>query len=245
MFSTRPQHCPILAILPRTAQPLAAQAPDAVPWHLDLPVDVAALLLQASQRRQLVRGEQLFAWGSAPDAMFGMLGGTVRTSITSASGREFVLGLVEAGHWFGEVSLLDGLPRVYAAHALDDCEVAVLPAAAFWPLAQAHPEVQLALTRLVCRRLRMALAWIDDMVLMPLPARLARRLLTLLQSGSASSQDGVVPLPQEDLAAQLGVSRQSVNRQLKLWEQAGWVRVEYGRIAVANRAALDRLARAG
>ena len=231
------QHCLILAI----QHPPQLIAAGAIPGLLSLPAPVAELLLQASQRRKLVRGEPLFAYGSAPDAMFGMVTGAVRTSITSASGREFVLGLLEAGHWFGEVSLLDGLPRVYAAHAVGDCEVAVLPAAGFWPLAAKHPEVHLALTRLVCHRLRLALAWIDDTVLMPLPARLARRITALLQGGGASGESGVVPLSQEDLAAQLGVSRQSVNRQLKLWEKLGLLRIDYGCIAVHDRAALAQL----
>lgn len=232
------QHCPILAIQP---PPHLAAASGAFPRFLSLPDAVADLLLAASQRRKLVRGEQLFAYGSAPDAMFGMVAGAVRTSITSASGREFVLGLVEAGHWFGEVSLLDGLPRVYAAQAVNDCEVAVLPASVFWPLMAEHPDAQLALTRLVCHRLRLALAWIDDTVLMPLPARLAKRITALLEGGGASGASGVVPLPQEDLAAQLGVSRQSINRQLKLWEKQGLLRIDYGRIAVSDRAALARL----
>ncbi|MDW5441155.1 Crp/Fnr family transcriptional regulator [Polaromonas sp. SM01] len=223
-------------------QPQLVAAGAAIPGLLNLPEPVAHLLLQASQRRKLSRGEPLFAYGSAPDAMFGMVTGAVRTSITSASGREFVLGLLQAGHWFGEVSLLDGLPRVYAAHAVGDCEVAVLPAATFWPLAAKHPEVHLALTRLVCHRLRLALAWIDDTVLMPLPARLARRITALLQGGGASGDSGVVPLSQEDLAAQLGVSRQSINRQLKLWEKQGLLRIDYGRIAVFDRAALAQLA---
>lgn len=238
MVWTLYQHCPILAI---QSQPQLVAAGAAIPGLLNLPDHVAELLLQASQRRKLSRGESLFAYGSAPDAMFGMVTGAVRTSITSASGREFVLGLLQAGHWFGEVSLLDGLPRVYAAHAVGDCEVAVLPAAAFWPLAEKHPEVHLALTRLVCHRLRLALAWIDDTVLMPLPARLARRITALLQGGGASGEQGVVSLSQEDLAAQLGVSRQSINRQLKLWEKQGLLRVDYGRIAVFDRAALELL----
>lgn len=231
------QHCPILAI-----QPPPPQLTTTTAGFLSLPEEAAGLLLQAAQRRKLLRGEQLFAYGSAPDAMFGMVTGSVRTSITSASGREFVLGLVEAGQWFGEVSLLDGLPRVYAAEAVNDCEVAVLPAGVFWPLMAAHPEVQLALTRLVCHRLRLALAWIDDTVLMPLPARLAKRITALLQGGGATGANGVVPLSQEDLAAQLGVSRQSINRQLKLWEKEGLLRIDYGSIAVNNPAALERLA---
>jgi CRP/FNR family cyclic AMP-dependent transcriptional regulator len=229
MFFPCAAHCRILAI-------------STSPGFLALPEDVAARLLAASQLRKLVRGEQLFAAGSMPDAMFGVVSGAMRTSITSAAGREFVVGLLEPGHWFGEVSLLDGLPRTYTAQAVGECEVAVLPAPSFWPLLQSEPQVHLALTRLVCHRLRLALSWIDDSVLLPLPARLARRITALLQAGGASAAEGIVPLPQEDLAAQLGVSRQSVNRQLKLWEKEGVVRVAYGRITALDPAALLRLA---
>ena len=49
---------------------------------------------------------------------------------------------------------------------------------------------------------------------------------------------------QSDLADRLAVSRQSVNRQLKLWEEDGTLRVRYRGIELLNRAQLEQHAAA-
>lgn len=201
-----------------------------------LPDAVQRSLLDVAHHRVLARGEALFLKGSAPDALFGILSGALRVSVAAPSGREAVITVLESGHWFGEVSLLVGHHRVYDTHALDVTEIALVSASDFHRLVATRPDIHMAFTRLVCLRLRQALAWIDDAILMPLPVRLARRLLSLTSSPAGLASGSVtLAASQEDLAFMLGVSRQSVNRQLKLWEADGTLRVTYRRIELLGR----------
>lgn len=215
-----------------------------------LPEDVQQRLLAVAHRRTLARGESLFHKGSSPDALFGVVSGSLRVSVVASGGREAVIAMLEPGHWFGEVSLLVGRERVYDTFAVEVTEMAVVAAADFHRLIADHPDVHMAFTRLVCLRLRQALAWIDDVILMPLPVRLAHRLLTLdaraaaPADGSSNSSSGgggtLLGVSQEDLSFMLGVSRQSVNRQLKLWEEDGTLRVRYRSIELLDREQLER-----
>lgn len=208
-----------------------------------LPQGVQQRLLDVAHRRSLQRGESLFLKGSAPDALFGVVSGLLRVSVVAPSGREAVITVLEPGHWFGEVSLLVGNVRVYDTYAAEHSEIAVVAAADFHRLIAAEPALHMAFTRLVCLRLRQALAWIDDAILMPLPVRLARRLLSL-QAPGAIGNASALAVSQEDLAFMLGVSRQSVNRQLKLWEDDGTLRVNYRRIELLDHRQLRRHATA-
>lgn len=210
--------------------------------HLRLPKEVQDHLLLVAQRRTLAPGDSLFLKGSAPDALFGVVRGALRVSVVAANGREAVIALLEAGHWFGEVSLLVEQERVYDTYASEPTEMAVVAARDFHHLIATQPEVHMAFTKLVCQRLRQALVWIDDAILMPLPVRLAHRLLTLearVDSG-AQGQARALGVSQEDLAFMLGVSRQSVNRQLKIWEEQRVLRVDYRRIVLLDRGQLER-----
>lgn len=236
--------------MPRSS-PSASASPDEPdaqpsPVHnsdMRLADDVQQRLLAVAHRRTLVRGESLFHKGSSPDALFGVVSGSLRVSVVAPGGREAVIAMLEPGHWFGEVSLLVGRERVYDTCAVDTTEMAVVAAADFHRLVADHPDVHMAFTRLVCLRLRQALAWIDDVILMPLPVRLAHRLLTLDARAVAPAQDGggtLLGVSQEDLSFMLGVSRQSVNRQLKLWEEDGTLRVRYRSIELLDRAQLER-----
>lgn len=234
--------------MPRSSPSSSPAAPDAQPSpvhnsDMRLADDVQQRLLAVAHRRTLVRGESLFHKGSSPDALFGVVSGSLRVSVVAPGGREAVIAMLEPGHWFGEVSLLVGRERVYDTCAVDTTEMAVVAAADFHRLVADHPDVHMAFTRLVCLRLRQALAWIDDVILMPLPVRLAHRLLTLDARGVAPAQDGggtLLGVSQEDLSFMLGVSRQSVNRQLKLWEEDGTLRVRYRSIELLDRAQLER-----
>lgn len=221
----------------------ALTAPDAAD-RLRLPDDVQRQLLQVAHRQQLQRGDSLFLKGSAPDALFGVVSGSLRVSVVAAGGREAVIAVLEPGHWFGEVSLFVGRERVYDTCAVDAAEVAVVYAEDFHRLVDTQPAVHMAFTRLVCMRLRQALAWIDDAILQPLPVRLAHRLLTLdARPGAAPDGAAVLAVSQEDLAFMLGVSRQSVNRQLKLWEDEGVLRVGYRVVELMDRTRLEGYAR--
>ena len=62
----------------------------------------------------------------------------------------------------------------------------------------------------------------------------------------ARSREGpaLLGVSREDLSFMLGVSRQSVNRQLKLWEEDGTLRVRYRGIELLDRARLERHAAA-
>ena len=236
--------------MPRTPPSSPATAPSAQPSpvhnsDMRLAEDVQQRLLAVAHRRTLARGESLFHKGSSPDALFGVVGGSLRVSVVAPGGREAVIAMLEPGHWFGEVSLLVGRERVYDTCAVDTTEMAVVAAADFHRLVAEHPDVHMAFTRLVCLRLRQALAWIDDVILMPLPVRLAHRLLTLDPHGQVHAEGGepggtLLAVSQEDLSFMLGVSRQSVNRQLKLWEEDGTLRVRYRSIELLSRAQLER-----
>jgi CRP/FNR family cyclic AMP-dependent transcriptional regulator len=214
--------------------------PTPPPDPMRLPDEVQALLLAQARFKPLAAGEPLFPKGALPDALYGVVSGSLRVSMAAPNGRAAVVAAMERGHWFGEVSLLIGKQRSYDTMAIEPCEIAIVNAAEFHALIASRPDVLLAFTRLVCHRLRQASMWIDDAILMPLSGRLAKRILTL--EARASEVGATLTVSQEELAMMLGVSRQSVNRQLRQWEADGVVRLHYGRIEVIDSGALSRLA---
>ncbi|WP_455282392.1 Crp/Fnr family transcriptional regulator [Cupriavidus necator] len=207
--------------------------------------ELEKLLRTHAIRRQLAKNEVLFTYGSSPDALFCVDKGLIRVSVTAANGREAVVSMLEPGQWFGEVSLFIDAPRVYDTRAVVDSELLAVPANAFHRIVDGRPEFLLEFIRLICRRYRWALEWIDETILQPLPVRLARRLLAAQHAHMLSAPDdtrSALRLSQEDLGHMLGVSRQSVNRQLKEWESQKVLRLEYGRVTLLDQEALRRLA---
>lgn len=71
----------------------------------------------------------------------------------------------------------------------------------------------------------------------PIPVRLARTLAGLARAAGGTS----IELRQEDIAAMIGVSRQTLNKALKAMEREGVIAVEYARIKVVDADGLRRL----
>lgn len=214
------------------------------PWLRDLPPEVVAQLTAMSSRKRLRDGELLYARGDAAEGLYGVVHGRIRISVSEPDGREVLLALFEPGSWFGEVSMFDGQPRPQDAHAVGDTEVMLLPRARFLALLDQRPELYRAFAKLLCRRLRTVLDFIEDTLALPLAARLGKRLLELSRTYGVAQGDGVLidlHLPQDDLARMLGATRQSVSKELKAWEAQGLIQVKYSRVVLLAPQAMGEL----
>ena len=94
------------------------------------------------------------------------------------------------------------------------------------------------------QRYKAVLSRMDDTVLLPLPERLARIIVQMIDAGGKAGDAPVLRFSQEEAAHMLGASRQSVNRVLKEWEAAGIVRLSYRTLTLADLTAIRRLCRA-
>src|SRR5688572_32496046 len=71
-------------------------------------------------KRTYYKGSVIFSQGDQGDALFGVASGRVRISASASGGREVFLNIMEPGDTFGEIAVMDGLPRTANAIAIDD-----------------------------------------------------------------------------------------------------------------------------
>ncbi|MEX5560853.1 Crp/Fnr family transcriptional regulator [Pseudomonas rhodesiae] len=204
-------------------------------WFRHLPGDLQRSLLAAARLRTLAAGQWLFKRGDPPCGLYAVLDGAVRISAVNAQGKEAVLSLVETPYWFGEICLFDGLPRTHDALAMGPCTLLHVPQAAMLALLEHQPVYWREIALLMSHKLRLSLINIEQMSLMPASARLAHRLLMIAEGyGEIEQARRELQLPQEDLAAMLGLSRQTINSLLKSLEQQGIIGLSYGAIKVLD-----------
>lgn len=214
-------------------------------WFNELPDYCLDEMLALARLRQLDDGECVYAKDDAPDGLYGVISGAARISNIGPDGREAVLAVLSPGSWFGEISLFDGLPRSHDTHASGATELLLIPRQGFQQMLERHAELYPLFMRLLCRRIRISFAMLEDSALLPLASRLAKRLLMHAHNyGQTEEEDGhsSVQLSQESLGLMLNSSRQSINRLLKRLEQAGWLQIRYGQLVILDETALTRLA---
>lgn len=204
--------------------------------------DIAGILGLAHSERQPAR-QVLFREGEKGDQLLVLLEGRVKVSLTSPDGKEAILSILEPGQLIGEMSLLDGGSRSATVTTLDACRFLVVRRQDFIGFLEHSPHVALALLQALSMRLRATNDMVGNLSFLNLPARLARVLLNLGQQYGKSSPDGVViglKLSQEELGNLVGVSRESVNRQVRLWVEAGLLDYVHGTLILKDSDALFR-----
>jgi CRP/FNR family transcriptional regulator, cyclic AMP receptor protein len=192
-------------------------------------------------RRRMPPGEVLFLKGDEGDALYGILAGRVRISTSAPNGKEVLLNIMEPGDIFGEIALLDGNPRTADATALASGELMVIKRQDFLSLLRDEPLLAVHLLKLVCERFRRTSERIEDAAFLSLPARLAKRLLSLSQTDTSGTAARHIRVVQYELAQMIGTTRESINRHLQRWRSNGWIEIHRGDLVVRDAAALRHL----
>jgi CRP/FNR family cyclic AMP-dependent transcriptional regulator len=212
-----------------------------------LPGTTIDALAALAHRTTLEKDSLVFSQGDQGDALYGVASGQVRIFTADEKGREVFLNILGPGDTFGEIALLDGLPRTASAVTTTPTTLVVIPRRQFLAHLAHEPELALHLMKLLCGRLR----WISDLVeesaFLAGPARVAKRLSSLVETYGRPAPDGgiEVVMSQADLGRFLGISRQIINQYLRDWCESGWVELKRGRIIIHDLAALNSVVVSG
>jgi CRP/FNR family cyclic AMP-dependent transcriptional regulator len=166
---------------------------------------------------ELVAGEILCQAGDPGDAVYVIHEGEVEILARTPEGFEVRLAALGPGAIIGEMAALEGGSRSVDMVAARHCRLYRIPRAALLEVLLSDPAAALELIFELSRRLRASNAAMEAMMRLGLSGRLARLLMT------AMNARGLVAITQTELARQLGVSREKVNRRLKAWATAGIV----------------------
>jgi CRP/FNR family transcriptional regulator, cyclic AMP receptor protein len=195
----------------------------------DLPRAPLDELAHLVRRRTYQRGATIFHKGDPGTGLYLITQGRVKVITPSETGEEALLAMLESGDVFGELALFDGLPRSATVVALQQTGVLLLYRDDFVDFVEHHSEVAIALFSVLSRRLRTTNELIEDASFLDVPGRLAKRLLDLADRHGVETVHGLeiaLKLSQSELAAMIGASRESVNKQLGWMRDHQWIALE-------------------
>jgi CRP-like cAMP-binding protein len=195
-------------------------------------------------RRLYEEGAVVFMRGDPGDSLCGVVSGRVRISASRPGGKEVFLNIMAPGDAFGEIALLDGQPRTATATALARTELIIVRRDRFASLLVSEPQLAMHLIQLLCERVRWTAQLMEDSALLGVPARIAKRVLSLARLQGAEAAAGTrIAISQEELAQFLSLSRQIVNQHLQAWKQKGWIVGSRGSLTLADVRSLEKVAR--
>ncbi len=212
------------------------------PIFCDLDVEAFEQLCRYAKHATLKRGATIFSRGDPGNSLIAVISGTVKISISSPDGRSAILNLIGSGEIFGEVAILDGQARTADAIANTNCEIFVIDRREFLPFVRSQPALAMKFIELLCTRLRWTSDQVEQVILQDLPGRLASALIRLTERHKTVQGGRTIVVTQQEISEMVGVSRESINKQLRAWAQRNWVRLEHGAIVVLEAEPLQELA---
>lgn len=102
----------------------------------------------------LESGEILYSTGDPGDALYVVISGRLRATVTESDGCERMVGEMGRGEMLGELEVLTGDPRSVTVRAVRDSELVRLGRGHLLALSQQHLEVMAQINAMIARRLR-------------------------------------------------------------------------------------------
>jgi CRP/FNR family cyclic AMP-dependent transcriptional regulator len=206
-------------------------------------------LAQVTHTRRLKPKEELCHKGDPGTQVWVIVKGRLRVVTSSIEGGDVQFSIMDPGEVCGELALFAGGERTATMTAVDDVELLSLDRRDFIPFLKRNPDAAIHLLEAMAERVRRLSEQMEDRVFLGLPARLAKKLLSLAaQYGEETEGGGVrieMRLSQGELGTMVGTSRESVNKQMRAWEGAGIVQSERGVITLISEAELEEVVGSG
>jgi len=205
-----------------------------------------AALAESVGKRTFARGMIIFHKGVVGRSLYIIESGRVRIFLLSESGQELSLNIYGPGDVFGELALLDGLPRSAGAVTMEKTVTLTLHRDDFLRHIEAQPRMAWSIMEVLSKRLRYTTEYAESLAFLDVCGRVAARLLELGDRYGLQTEDGIVielRLTQAELATWVAATREFVNKALGIFRDQGLLEIDGQRITILNRPGLQRRVR--
>lgn len=184
------------------------------------------------------KSQVVFAQGDTADTIYYLQTGKVKVVVISEQGKEAVVGLIEAGQFFGEGCMNGHRVRISTTTAMEPCLITAIAKTAMLSALESEPKFShLFMQHLLIRNSRIEEDLIDQLFNSS-EKRLARLLLLLANFGKEGNPMPINPnISQETLAEMIGTTRSRVSFFMNKFRKLGLISYN-GKIEV-NRALLN------
>ena len=203
--------------------------------------DIAELESQ-SRMRKLKRGEPVYLPHEQADGVILVAQGRVKICHATPDGKQSILGFIDAGEIFGELSLLGGERRDEYAETTEKTTLVLLPKQALLQIIRKYPDIVLGVTKLIGMRRQRVEKRLRNLLFRSNRERVIHLLLELCEKYGEVADEGIslnIRLSHQEMACIIGSTRETVTVVLGQLQKEGLLKISRRKVVITN---LDRLA---
>jgi len=211
---------------------MAQELRDVLPLHVLSDAEGHELYAHMHLRR-FGEGEIVYHRGDPGADTFVVHRGLVKALLQDENGRDLLVGLYGRGEFFGTLALFQDGPRESTVVAAISSTVMQIGRADALRVLEGNARAMHFMFERLAGTIQQLSGMLEGIVFLDAPGRLARYLVELTRL------DGL-PLTQDDIAAAIGSTRETVNKTLADFEKRGLIKVDRRRVHVLDQEALRR-----
>lgn len=178
--------------------------------------------------KKVCKNELVLREEDTNNVMYMVLSGELKVIQVSEDGNEIILAIHESGEFFGEISLIDGKTSPATVVSEKESVIALISKQDFFWLIEKHTKIRDKLLQILCGRLRDSWEKIRILTMKDPAERIRALFLGLCHITEKSTQQGVVlhvKLTHQNIADMTGLTRETVTRILKKWQNSGKITI--------------------
>lgn len=185
------------------------------------------------QTSEYHKDQEIFVQGEVADSVFYIKKGRIKITVVSEQGKEAIVGILEAGQFFGEGCLYGPPLRTSTMNALERSEIISITRAVMIRTLRSEPRFSAFFMEHLLNRNSRIEEDVIDQLFNSSEKRLARLLLLLANYGKEGRPPIVtVSLNQETLAEMIGTTRSRVSFFMNKFRRLGFISYVRGEIEV-------------
>ena len=189
-------------------------------------------------------GSTIIEQGDNTTTVYFLISGTVHVVDYSSAARAMTYASLKEGDMFGEMAIIEGLPRSAWVCTITPCKLASLPGALFLEMVKKNADVSLALLKQFSLRLRLSNSRLKDVSLLGTEQRACMELIRMAKVDPQSPGSYLIfQMPtQANFANIIGSSRETVSRIFGKLKEEHIIIISKRGICIPDREKLERRA---
>ncbi|HRC32642.1 MAG TPA: response regulator [Bacteroidia bacterium] len=186
--------------------------------------------------------QNVYMEGHNPIGIYYLNSGKIKIFKSHDHGKEFIVGLLKEGDFFGYTALLDQKPYTETAEAIGDCEVIFLPKEDFFTLIYNNREVARKFLHILTQNVNEQQDKLVELAYSSVRKRVAEALIELYDKYSGQEKNPMrISVSREDLANMVGAATESLIRTLSDFKEEKLIDIKEGKINLVSEKRLRAL----
>lgn len=193
--------------------------------------------------KQVPPGTRFYSPDQPLEVLFILKTGRIRLYQVTPDGRELTIGILEAGTIFGEMSLIGQALNQNFAEALTPCLLCLMSREDVKQILLSDPRIAIRIAETIGKRLLDTETRLLELAYKHAPARVAAQLLRMSDNRPGwfgRKTQFEVRCTHEELAALVGIHRETATKILNEFRQEQWVALKRGKVVLLDLSKLQQ-----